>query len=266
MKTVAELMRCDGKAALIVGGAGHIGRAAADACAELGAHVAIADLDVARAEEVAASLPLQTGASAHGFSTDLASEQAARDVVDAVVRRFGRLDVLIHSAAFVGTTSFPGWAVPFGEQSAAAFEAACRVNLTSAFVLAQQAAPYLATSRGSIIFVSSIYGSVGPVPALYQGTPMQNPIGYGASKAALQQVARSLATTLGPHVRVNTISPGGVLRGQPASFVARYAERTPLGRMAAEEDLKGAFAYLASGLSAYVTGHDLVVDGGWTAW
>jgi NAD(P)-dependent dehydrogenase (short-subunit alcohol dehydrogenase family) len=95
---------------------------------------------------------------------------------------------------------------------------------------------------------------------------MQNPLGYGASKAGLQQLARSLATTLGPTVRINTVSPGGVLRGQPPSFVERYTERTPLGRMACEEDLKGAFAYLISDMSAYVTGHDLVVDGGWTAW
>jgi len=266
VKSVAELMRCDGRVALIVGGAGHIGEAAADVCAELGASVAIVDINEARAESTAARLSVSGEARAIGLVADLASETATRGVVDEVVRRFGRLDIVIHSAAFVGTTAFPGWAVPFAEQSAAAFEAACRVNLTSAFVLAQQAAPHLTASGGSIVFVSSIYGSVGPNLSLYAGTLMQNPLGYGASKAGLQQLARGLATTLGPRVRVNTISPGGVFRNQPDTFVDRYAERTPLGRMAREEDLKGAFAYLVSDLSAYVTGHDLIVDGGWTAW
>lgn len=266
MKTVAELMRCDGRVAMIVGGAGHIGATAAQVCAELGASVAVVDVDGPRAKAVAAALKMRNEAESVGLVADLSSEPATRGAVRAVVEQFGRLDILIHSAAFVGTTAFPGWAVPFAEQSSAAFEAASRVNLTSAFVLAQEAAPHLAAGRGSIVLVSSIYGTVGPNAALYVGTSMQNPLGYGVSKAGLQQLARSLATTLGPDVRVNTVSPGGVLRSQPASFVDRYTERTPLGRMATEEDLKGAFAYLASDLSAYVTGHDLVVDGGWTAW
>jgi NAD(P)-dependent dehydrogenase (short-subunit alcohol dehydrogenase family) len=266
MRRVEELMRCDGRVALVVGGGGHIGSTAAAVCAELGATVAIVDIDLARAQAVASSLHLGPGARAEGFDADIASESDARGVVDQVVKRFGRLDIFIHSAAFVGTTAYPGWGVPFSEQSASAFDAACRVNLTSAFVMAQQAAVSLAESCGAIVLVSSIYGSVGPQPAIYAGTNMQNPLGYGASKAGLQQLARGLATTLAPRVRVNTVSPGGVFRGQPESFVSRYEERTPLGRMASEEDLKGAFAYLVSDLSAYVTGHDLVVDGGWTAW
>jgi len=265
MRSIAGLMRCDGRTALVVGGAGHIGAAAATVCAELGANVAVVDLDETKARAVAEGLPVSSSSEATGIGVDLASEAATRAMVEQVVNRFSRLDIVIHSAAFVGTTEFPGWAVPFAEQTASAFDAACRVNLTSAFVLAQQSAPHL-REGGSIVFVSSIYGTVGPNAALYAGTSMQNPLGYGASKAGLQQLARGLATTLGPKIRVNTISPGGVLRGQPAEFVERYEARTPLGRMATEEDLKGAFAFLVSDLSSYVTGHDLLVDGGWTAW
>ncbi len=95
---------------------------------------------------------------------------------------------------------------------------------------------------------------------------MAQPAGYGASKGGVLQLTRYLATTLAPRVRVNAISPGGVWRQQPDAFHQRYISRTPLGRMAAEEDLKGAVAYLASDLSSYVTGHNLAVDGGWTAW
>jgi NAD(P)-dependent dehydrogenase (short-subunit alcohol dehydrogenase family) len=101
---------------------------------------------------------------------------------------------------------------------------------------------------------------------LYEGTPAGNPAAYGASKAGLLQLTRYLATVLAPKVRVNAITPGGVLRGQDTRFQERYVSRTPLGRMAVEEDFKGAFAYLASDASAYVTGQNVVVDGGWTAW
>ena len=95
---------------------------------------------------------------------------------------------------------------------------------------------------------------------------MANPAGYGASKGGVLQLMKYLATNLAPYVRVNAVSPGGVWRQQPNIFRQRYEARTPLGRMATEEDLKGAVAYLASDLSSYVTGHNLVVDGGWTVW
>ena len=123
-----------------------------------------------------------------------------------------------------------------------------------------------AAGRGAIINIGSIYGTVGPDFSLYEGTSMANPAAYGASKGGLAQLTRYLATALAPLVRVNTISPGGIARGQPASFVERYRSRTPLGRMGAEEDLKGAVAFLASDAAAYVTGQNLLVDGGWSAW
>ena len=119
---------------------------------------------------------------------------------------------------------------------------------------------------GSVILIASIYGLVGPDLRLYEDTLMNNPLGYGVSKGGLLQLMRYLATILAPDIRVNAISPGGVWRSQAEIFHKRYRERTPLKRMAIEEDLKGAFAYLASDLSAYVTGHNLVIDGGWTAW
>jgi NAD(P)-dependent dehydrogenase (short-subunit alcohol dehydrogenase family) len=200
---------------------------------------------------------------------DLADEHATRKAIQQATGDLGGLDILIHSAAFVGTTKMPGWSAPFGEQTVEAWDAGLRVNLTSAFVAAQEARSALAASgRGSIIFVSSIYGLVGSDPAVYEGTGMNRDrvVAYSASKGGLTQMMRHLATILAPQIRVNAISPGGIARDQPDAFRNRYAGRTPLKRMATEEDLKGAFAYLASDLSAYVTGHDLVVDGGWTAW
>lgn len=251
MTTFKKLSDLKGRRAVVAGGAGHIGRAVCAALREQGAKVL--SLDVSAGKDV--------------LACDLADAAASRRALDAALGRLGGLDILVHAAAFVGTTKVPGWAVPFEEQTAQAFDAALRVNLTSAFVLAQRAAPALAKSgRGSVILFSSIYGLGGPDLSLYEGTTMANPAGYGASKGGVIQLARQLATTLAPRVRVNCVSPGGVLRGQPESFRKRYEARTPLKRMAREEDLVGAVVYLASDLSAYVTGHNLVVDGGWTAW
>lgn len=266
MRAVSELARLDGRSALVTGAGGHIGRMASETLAELGAAVALLDRDEA------AVCKLGDTMAAHGSTIapivcDLADEAATR----AAVRRAGDalrgLDIVVHCAGYVGTTAHAGWAEPFERQTVAAWDAALRVNLTAAFVIAQEAREALAASgRGSVILLGSIYGLVGPDPALYAETSMANPLGYGASKAGLLQLARSLATAMAPAVRVNVISPGGVWRAQPDAFHARYVARTPLRRMATEEDLKGAVAYLASDLSAYVTGHNLVVDGGWTAW
>jgi NAD(P)-dependent dehydrogenase (short-subunit alcohol dehydrogenase family) len=261
-RTIAELWSLAGRTALVTGGTGHIGRVICDALIELGATVSVADVN---AEACAAAV--RDGWANSAFPVDLRDGVATRAIVSQVVDLHGRLDILVHCAAYVGTNQRAGWAVPFAEQSSEAWSEAMQVNLTSAFELSQEAAPHLATSgRGSIVFISSIYGMVGPNYSLYEGTTMANPAAYGASKAGLLQLARYLATTLAPSVRVNSITPGGVWRNQPLEFVARYVGQTPLARMAKEEDFMGAIAYLASDLSSYVTGHNLVVDGGWTTW
>ena len=124
----------------------------------------------------------------------------------------------------------------------------------------------VASGHGSVVNIGSIYGMVGPDMRLYEDTAFGNPAAYAASKGGLLQLTRWLATVLAPDVRVNAITSGGVWRDHPEDFHERYVSRTPLRRMATVDDLKGAVAYLASDLSAYVTGHNLVVDGGWTAW
>ena len=123
-----------------------------------------------------------------------------------------------------------------------------------------------AAEGASIINIASIYGMYGPDWRLYEGTSMGNPAAYGASKGGLIQLTRWLATTIAPSVRVNAISPGGVFRNQPEAFVQRYEAKTPLGRMATEDDFIGIIAFLASDLSKYVTGQNHLVDGGWGIW
>jgi len=265
MKSFQRLMDLSGRRALVTGGAGHVGLAIAECLLELGATVAILDRDPQVCEQRAREL------SGHGkvvaFPCDLSDAAAVRSVVRQVIDKLGGLEVVIHSAAYVGTTPIPGWAVAFEEQQVEPFEAAMRVNVTSSFLIVQEAREALAASgKGSVVFIASIYGMVGPDMRLYEGTSLGNPAGYGATKGALLSLTRYLSTVLAPSVRVNAVSPGGVWRGQPESFVHRYVQKTPMGRMAVEEELKGAVGFLASDLSAYVTGHNLVVDGGWTAW
>lgn len=174
---------------------------------------------------------------------------------------------MLNNAAFVGTSGLTGWAEPFENQTVETWRRALEVNLTSVFHLSQLFTPALRRAEGSaIINIASIYGEHGPDWSLYDDTAMSNPAAYGASKGGLIQLTRWLSTTLAPDVRVNAISPGGVARGQPAVFADRYTDRTPLKRMAVEDDFRGAAAYLASDLSSYVTGHVLRVDGGWGAW
>jgi NAD(P)-dependent dehydrogenase (short-subunit alcohol dehydrogenase family) len=259
----ADRLRLDGRVVLITGGAGHLGRALAAAFADLGALVAVVD----READATAAAATACGSACTPFAADLSVDGVAAALPARVHAALGGLDVLVNNAAFVGASDLEGWAVPFAEQSVATWRTALEVNLTAAFALTQAAAPLLATTgHGSVVNVASIYGVVGPDHRLYEGTPMGNPAAYAASKGGLVQLTRWLATTLAPAVRVNAVTPGGIERGQPAPFIERYVARTPLGRMATEDDLVGAVTWLAGDLAAYVTGHNLVVDGGWTAW
>jgi len=259
-------MNLKGRVALITGGAGHLGLAMAEALAEAGASIALLDLSSSGGRKLAASLARRHGVRAKFYPADLSRSEALRKIPSRVAHELGGLDVLIHCAALVGANGLPGWNVPFERQSVSTWRKAIEVNLTGIFALTQAAVPHLCKrGKGSVINVASIYSVVGPDWRIYP-KGMGNPAAYSASKGGLVQLTRWLATTLAPKIRVNAISPGGVLRKQKKSFLKKYTERTPMKRMAVEEDVKGAALYLASDLSAYVTGQNLIVDGGWTAW
>jgi len=267
MRRIVELFRMDGRVAIITGGAGYLGLAFGEALSELGARVVVVDRDFDACSERCKRLDAHGNTETLPIAEDLADPGAAVRIVEATLRRFAGIDVLVNNAAFTGTSALEGYSVPFEQQTLAAWEAAMRVNLTATFALAHAAqAALVASGRGSIINVASIYGVVGPTMSLYEGTTMGNPAAYAASKGGLIQLTRHLSTVLAPSVRVNCITPGGIERGQDSDFVERYCARTPLGRMGREEDFKAAAAFLASDASAYMTGHNLTIDGGWTAW
>jgi len=266
-RTLSSLMDLRGRVAVITGGAGHLGRAMADALAELGASICLVDRNAEAMDSAMESLKARWSVDGAGIVLDMEQEAQRETLPAKVAERFGRADILVNNAGFVGDSQLQGWGVPFEEQRIDTWRRAMEVNVTAAFHLCQLLAPQLkAGGRGSIVNVSSIYGVVGPDMGLYEGTAMGNPAAYAVSKGGVLQMTRWLSTVLAPLVRVNCITPGGIARGQPAAFVERYERRTPLGRMGREEDFKGAITYFASDLSAWVTGENLMVDGGWTAW
>ena len=267
MTTIKELSDLHGRRALITGAAGVLGRVFAETLAELGADLVLVDLPGSDFRTLNEGLIERWGVKVENHICDLENQSQRVDLIRKLLESGLGLDVLINNAAFVGTSEMLGWAVPFGEQSVDTWRRALEVNLTAVFELCQGLSPLLKSSRnGCIVNIGSIYGLYGPDWSLYVGTNMSNPAAYAASKGGLIQLTHWLATTVSPEIRVNAISPGGIFRNQPEEFVKRYEARTPLNRMAREEDFRGAIAYLASDMSKYVTGVNLAVDGGWGVW
>lgn len=267
MKTISQLMNIDSRVALVTGGAGHIGSAICDSLAENGADIVIIDNNKELCLEKSEQIVHDYGVSVLPIVLDLTEEKKLRNIPKRVLETFDSIDILVHCAALVGTSSLNGWSVGFKEQASGTWRLALEVNLTVPFILTQACSDALIRSQhGSVINIGSIYGICGPDLRLYEGTNMGNPAAYAASKGGLIQLTRWLATVLSPHVRVNSISLGGVYRQQSDRFLSKYIEKTPLHRMATEEDIKGAVLFLASDMSRYVTGHNLVVDGGFSIW
>lgn len=268
MTTLIKKMDMSGRHALITGATGGLGRVMARTLAEMGADLLLVDLPGTDYEPTSKEILTVRPVAITTLDCDLEQPSQRARLIEQVLQTVPSLSVLINNAAFVGTSGLQGWVAPFEQQSVETWCRALEVNLTSAFDLVKGLTPALRASKhASVINIASIYGHLGPDYSLYEGTAMGSPAAYAASKGGLIQLTHWLATTLAADkIRVNTISPGGVFRNQPESFVRRYTARTPLGRMATEDDFGGAIAYLASDLSAYVTGQNLMVDGGWSAW
>ena len=258
----------DGTKVLITGAAGAIGRELAYGFAQFDAELVLVDRPGCDWTLLNSGLESIKTRPVTCVECDLEDPTARQAFIDAQNAADVPMAALVNNAAFVGTSGLSGWAVPFDQQSVDTFRRALEVNLTAVFHLCQGFAARLgaAPKGGSIVNIGSIYGTLGPDWTLYEGTSMANPAAYGASKGGVIQLTRWLATTMAPKVRVNAVSPGGIVRGQPEAFVERYKQRTPLGRMATESDIVGAVLHLSGGWSRYTTGQHLLVDGGWSAW
>jgi NAD(P)-dependent dehydrogenase (short-subunit alcohol dehydrogenase family) len=262
--------------AVVTGGAGLYGSVISTALAEAGATVVIASRGLEKCEEGAAGLR-ESGYQAVAMPLDLTDDASIATLKDRIVGEFGRVDVLFNNAAgrAAGTAdeikkrSYAMLQTSMRAMSRAQWEGAMAVNASGLFICTQVFSEQMIAQGhgGSIVNISSIYGLVGPTFSIYDGLGMTSPPDYSFAKGGAGNFTRYLATFYAPHgIRVNCISPGGYYGGQPNEFVRRYEQRTPLGRMAVWNDLKGAAVFLASDAAQYVTGQDLAVDGGWTAW
>jgi 2-deoxy-D-gluconate 3-dehydrogenase len=260
--------------AVITGGAGLLGSSHALALGQAGGKVVIADLDGAGADRVAGEVADATGADTLGIPTDVTKADSVRAMVDRTLQAFGRLDILVNNAALDPKFDAGGagrHSASFEDFPLDAWRRGLEVNVTGMFLCAQAAArPMLEAGRGVILNIASTYGLVGPDQRLYEREgepPAYKPVTYSVSKAAALGLTRYLATYFaGRGIRVNTLTPGGVFAGHDEVFLERYSLRTVLGRMADKEEISAALLFLVSDASSYMTGANLVVDGGWTAW
>lgn len=261
----------EGKVAVVTGALGLLGRKHCEALAEAGAHVVVADLNeeacAARADELG-----KTFAPALGVAADLTDEAAVKALHEKVMRRFDRVDVLVNNAAINDKFEDPGHFSQFEHYPVALFRASMEANVTAMFLCCQVLGAEMARRKsGSIVNIASTYGVVAPDQSIYRTPDGEQPFyksaAYPTSKAAVLGLTRYLATYWGKDgVRVNALSPGGVENGQEEYFVRNYSAKTPLGRMSRSDEYQGAIVFLASDASSYMTGANLVVDGGWTAW
>lgn len=197
------------------------------------------------------------------LAMDLSSPAAIEVGIASIISQIPSITVLVNNAAITNSLKRSAAERSVAEEFSLAFQ----VNAIAPYLLSIGLMPLLEqSSLPSIVNVASIYGLVGPVPSLYSQTSMGVSPSYAASKGALVQITRYLATVMAPRVRVNAVAPGGIAREQPTIFAERYEERTPLGRMGSESDVAGAVRWLAGSDSRYVTGQIIAVDGGWTAW
>jgi NAD(P)-dependent dehydrogenase (short-subunit alcohol dehydrogenase family) len=263
-----DSFRLEGRVCLVTGGAGILGEPMCRALLEQGAAVAVVDRDETRIAEVVGRLS-GGGARVRGYTVDITRRAEVEAVAARVAEDLGPIDVLANNAA----AKSPNFFAPFEEFPVEDWDMVMRVNLTAAMICCQVVGGAMVRrGRGSIVNTLSIYGIVAPDQRIYEGSSYEGhaintPAIYSASKAGLWGLTKYLATYWGPRgVRVNAITPGGVFSGQNDTFVSRYSSRVPLGRMARREELTGALVFLASDASSYVTGQNLIVDGGLTTW
>ena len=268
-----QLFHLKGRTALVTGGAGFLGRHFSCGLAEFGASVAVVDLDLGQCNEVASQLERDYGIRSAGYRCDVSDPESVRKLTGEVGEHFGSIDILLNNAASK-TRDLDAFFAPFEKYSLSQWREIMSVNIDGMFLVAQAVGERMVESGrgGSIIQTSSIYGIMASDKRIYEGSfylgrQISNPAVYSASKAAVVGLTRYLAAYWADKgIRVNALVPGGVESGQNETFKQKYSARVPMGRMARPQEMVGAVLWLASDASSYVTGQDIHVDGGLSAW
>jgi NAD(P)-dependent dehydrogenase (short-subunit alcohol dehydrogenase family) len=266
------LFRLDNQTAIVTGACGKLGPVWAEALFDAGARVAALELAGAPVSAGYKALADRAGDRLVRFDCDITDRRSIDAVVEQVAAQLGEPTVLVNNAGIDQPPDAGGNRARIEDLPIDQFRRMVEVNLLGTFQVTQAVGSRMAArGGGSIINVGSLYASVSPDQRFYDHLPGAVPFlkspAYGASKAAVVNMTRYFATLWGgAGVRVNALSPGGVIGGQDDQFRAKYSARVPLGRLAQPADLQGPLVFLASSASAYVTGHELRVDGGFTAW
>ena len=273
---IQEKFDLSGRVAIVTGGVGLLGAEFCRTLAEAGATVAVVDLNDSASQAVADSLT-NSGYKALALPTDITQPDSVNAAVEKVLSVFGRLDILVNSAALdpkfdpdaVNKGITPG---AFEDYPLDLWNSALNVNLTGMFLMTQACVrPMIEQGKkGSIINICSTYGLNGPDQRIYikEGKRVAfKPIYYTVTKAGVMGFTKYLAAYYAEtEIRVNALTPGGVFNNHEDYFVKNYSAKTILGRMAKKDEMNGALLFLASDASSYMTGNNVVVDGGWTAW
>ena len=268
-----DLFDLRGKVAVVTGGAGILGQHFCAGLAESGATVAVADLQEGKAKELALALADRYKVKAIGIGCDVSNPRSVQMMVAHVVSEYGEINVL-HSNAAGKSDDLDAFFAPFEEYTLDQWRKIMAVNLDGMFLVAQAVGKQMVVQvkGGSIIQTASIYGLMAPDHRIYEGSlylgrQINTPVVYTASKAAVIGLTKHLATYWADKgIRVNTLTPGGTESGQNDEFNRHYSARIPMNRMAAAQEMVGALLYLASDASSYVTGQNIIVDGGLSAW
>jgi NAD(P)-dependent dehydrogenase (short-subunit alcohol dehydrogenase family) len=260
--TIQNLFDLTGKVALITGGSGYLGGAFSRALAEGGASVVIASRAKERAEQVAANLPSPNGAAHFGVQLDQLDEESLNAGFDAAVEAAGQVDILINNGQ-------QGHPLDLTDVTGEAFSEDLK-NATGYFLLARRFRDHVVSRKahGSVVMIGSMYGVVGSYPDAYEDICTASPVQYHALKGGIIHMTRHLACYWARDgVRVNCLSPGPFPSEKaPREMVERLKTKLPMRRMGEPHELKGSLILLASDAGTYITGQNLLVDGGWTAW
>lgn len=251
------------KTAVVTGGTGLIGKPVVTGLAQAGAKVYIADIDEKAGNELEKTLH-KKGLSSEWIRLDITDISSIKSCIKTVIEREKKIDIWVN-CAYPRTTD---WSTKFEDIKYKSWKKNVDMHLNGYFLCCQQIAEQMKKQKkGSIINLGSIYGVVGPDFSIYAGSNTTMPAAYAAIKGGIINFTRYLATYYAKDgIRVNAVCPGGIYDNQPAVFVKKYAEKTPMGRMGYPEEIAGPVIFLASESSSYITGHILMVDGGWTVW
>lgn len=253
--------------AIVTGGAGLLAAEHAIALSAYGAKVILADLNEDKCKQAAETLSMQ-GVAVEAMKCDVTSKQSWSELLNNVVDKFGKVDILINNAGFTNQSKSANFDASFENFPLEDWNAIMNVNLTGTFLGCQIIGKHmLENGKGSIINIASLYGVVSPNHKIYPGTGISQPVAYSVSKHGVVALTKYLATLWAEKgVRVNALTPGGIFNNHKGLFLERFKQLNPIGRMSDKTELRGGIVYLASDASSHVVGHNLIVDGGWTAW